>query len=103
MSFYKTTSRKRVKSSSLFPGYHSKMPLVFPYHWRGTIEEVANLVKILVTEDLDGARMWFGVTGHYKTTDGHVILWLSTESAQFLLNGGLIAAVIEYEVEVSGR
>jgi hypothetical protein len=62
--------------------------------------ETDYLVGHLIREVDDGDRdFWFAVTGHPKTLDGHVTLWLSRGAAEYLLTVGLLSSVDEYEPE----
>ena len=73
------------------PGYHSRLPKVFPYYWQGSLEEVENLTSILMLNSVAGwvdsagvdGGLWFAVTGHSGTLDGHITLWLSAQAAHF--------------------
>jgi hypothetical protein len=105
MSERRTLKREVVRVHRGNPGYHSRLPNVFPYYWNGSLEEVQNLTEHLldnsVTGYLPGEEMvgglWFAVTGHKETLDGHVTLWLSAQAAQWLLRMTLISTVLEYE------
>lgn len=107
----KSRSSVELKLHSKFPGYHSKLPLVFPYFWKGSQEEASNLSVILATESLkalagwgsgyglgDGEEgLWFAMTGHPLARQAEVTLWLSSAAAQYLLQSGAISSVNEYE------
>jgi hypothetical protein len=113
VSAKKTFARQRVQVSRGNPGYHGRLPHVFPYYWEGGLEEVQNLAERLMDNSVTGfvedehwgldevsasgaAGLWFAVTGHPKTVDGHVTLWLSSQAAQWLLRMGMVASVCEY-------
>lgn len=84
---------------SKLPGYHSKLPDVFPYFWKGAVNDVAQLVQGLTedAEELAEGSLWFAVTGHPKAMQSEVTLWLSADAAQYLLGSGTIASVHQYE------
>lgn len=81
---------------SKLPGYHSKLPDVFPYFWKGSEEEVTDLVDML-TQELAEGSFWFAVTGHPKAMQSEVTLWLSADAAQYLLGSETISSVHQYE------
>lgn len=105
---FKTRSQNRVQRYRTNPGYHSRLPHVFPYFWNGSADDVMRLTSVLmevntglsITVD-DGTsiepQLWFGVTGHNSTVDGHITLWLSADAARWLLMTDAISSVLEYE------
>jgi len=96
----RTRAQVNQKLNSGMPGYHSKLPTVFPYFWKGSQQEVWDLVDTLMEvqdEPGEGNGYWFAVTGHPKAMQSEVTLWLSADAAQFLLGSGTISSVNEYE------
>jgi hypothetical protein len=96
---YKTRSRKVVARYGQTPGYHTKLRHVFPYFRNMIRDEINEIVNILVGEINEDSDHWFAVTGHPKTLDGHVTLWLSRAAAEYLLGIEALAYVSEYEPE----
>jgi hypothetical protein len=63
------------------------------------MEDVQNLVTALMEANCSVWTdwLWFAVTGHPLTQDGHATLWLSRLSAEWLLTMEYVGAVSEYE------
>lgn len=73
------------------PGYHSVLPRVFPFRVWTSSDHAYQMVNELMGVDRTG----FAVTSHPSSLDGHVHLWLSEESAEFLTFLGILGDNIE--------
>lgn len=98
---FQTKSQKAVEKYGRTPGYHTRLPFVFPYHVSVPAESAAALGKLICQEIEEAPELgrWFAITGHPATLDGHVTLWLSASTADWLLTLGLVSEVRQYITE----
>lgn len=95
---WQTRAVTTLRGKSSVPGYHSRLPAIFPYFWNGSLQDVRNLVGVLLKGEEDlSLGLWFAVTGHPLTQDGHVTLWLSTGAAKWLLEWEYVATIYQHE------
>lgn len=98
---FQTRTQEVVAKYGKIPGYHTRLPFVFPYHLQVPAESAAALGKLLCQEieEVPELGRWFAITGHPATVDGHVTLWLSAEAADWLLTLGHVSEVRQYITE----
>jgi hypothetical protein len=80
---------------SKVPGYHGVLPRVFPYRVRCSYELADNCIYVLTEMQKTG----FALTSHPASSDGHVHLWLSEESAEYLVEFGFLSKGMLEETE----
>ena len=76
-------------------GHKGGLPSVYPYKRTLSLEDAGRIGDMLSREIEQSSPYWFAITGHSKSTDGHVTLWLSVNAALFLQRIDLIAYVDE--------
>jgi hypothetical protein len=87
-------ARRRYTTNPRY-GHQGGLPSVFPYKRTLSLEDAGRIGDFLSREIEQGSPYWFAISGHSKSVDGHVTLWLSVEAALFLERIDLISYVDE--------
>ena len=86
------------RSHTPSPQYHAHLPKVYPFKLTLSLEDALYYSGLLVDrmeDSLGELRLYFALTGHPAATDGHVTLWLSRGSAEYMLESDWVGSVEE--------